>query len=197
MNGLDRLSWLNRALLALIGALLLASGGFGLAARFAALDVLPADAPLVPGVEPPPPWAWWLTAACGVVLGLLAAGWLAAQASRGPRSPTWRSGAVDGRTELAASTAIAPLLAEVGACPGVRAVRGALAGPLESPALALVISTGRGGDPGAIRHELVTRVLPRLRRALDLAELPTTVEFHVGGEPGPRTGALPPPGAGT
>lgn len=203
MSGRDRPSRLNRAVLAVIGLLLLAAGCFGLATRFAVLDVLAPDAPLVPGDAPPPPWVWWATAAGGVLLGLLAVRWLAAQLDRAPKTRTWRfdAGGSDtgGRTELAARTAVAPLLAEAETYPGVHAARGTLAGTRDEPRLALVISTDRDGEPGAIRHALATRGLPRLRQALDLDELPTTVEFRFTDEPGPRTGASPPhqPGAGT
>lgn len=188
MSGRDRPSRLNRAVLAVTGLLLLAACAFGLATRFALLDVLAPDAPLVPGDAPPPTWVWWVTSAGGVVLGLLAFRWLVAQADRAPKTRTWRfdtngdTGA--GRTELATGTAIAPLLAETETYPGVRAARGALAGTRDEPSLALVISTDRDGEPGAIRHALVTRGLPRLRQALDLDELPTTVEFRFTDKPG-------------
>lgn len=191
MSGHDRPSVLNRAVLAATGLLLLVAGGLALATRSAVPAVLPPDAPLVPGDAPPPTWAWWATAAGGVVLGLLAVRWLTAQVRRGPSTRTWRFGSDAGRTELAASTAIAPLLAETETYPGVHAARGALSGPLGAPSLALVVSTGQDGEPGAIRHALVTRGLPRLRQALDLDELPVTVEFRFTGKPGPRTATSP------
>ncbi|GAA3872964.1 hypothetical protein GCM10022243_42630 [Saccharothrix violaceirubra] len=183
-------SGLNRAVLAVTGVLLLAAGGFGLAVRFAVLDVLVPDAPLVPGVAPPPSWVWWAIAVGGTGFGLLAGCLLTAQVCGGPKSRTWRFDADAGRTELAASTALAPLLAETGAYPGVHAVRGTLAGTRDTPRVTLVISTGRDGEPGVIRHALVTGGLPRLRRALDVDELPAAVEFRLTDEPGARTGQV-------
>ncbi|MEV8444081.1 alkaline shock response membrane anchor protein AmaP [Actinosynnema sp. NPDC051121] len=209
MSGRDRPSGLNRAVLALTGLLLLAAGGFALATRFALLDLLAPDAPLVPGDAPPPTWVWWAVAAGAVVLGLLAVRWLAAQADRTPKTRTWRSdtggssdtsgSATGGRTELAAGTAVAPLLAEIETYPGVHAAHGTLAGIRDEPRLALVVTTDQDGEPGAIRHALVTRGLPRLRQALDLDELPTAVEFRFTDKPALRAATSPHhrPGAGT
>ncbi|GAA2660506.1 MULTISPECIES: alkaline shock response membrane anchor protein AmaP [Actinosynnema] len=188
MTGHDRPARLNRAVLAVTGLLLLAAGGFALATRFAVLDVLAPDAPLVPGDALPPPWVWNVIAVAGTALGLLAVRWLVAQVARAPRSSLWRFDTDgSGRTELAASTALAPLLAEAGAYPGVREARGVLTGAGNAPRLELVISTDRDGEPGAIRRALATGGLPRLRRALDLDRLPTTVEFRLTGNPGART----------
>ncbi|MDX3659704.1 hypothetical protein PV646_20585 [Streptomyces sp. ID05-26A] len=191
MKDLERPSGLNRVVLAIIGLVLLVAGGVVLAGTLATLDVLRPDSPLVPGDALPPAWVWYVITAGAVALGLLATRWLVAQADRTPRTGTWRfdTGPGGGRTELAASTAIAPLLAEVETYPGVHAVRGTLAGRPENPALTLVISTTQDGEPSAIRHALVASGLPRLRQALGISELPTTVEFHLTDKPGPRTPA--------
>ncbi|GAA3001125.1 alkaline shock response membrane anchor protein AmaP [Actinokineospora diospyrosa] len=188
MSGHERPSRLNRALLAATGLLLLACAGFALGTRFAVLDVLPPDGHLLPGDPAPPTWVWYATAACGVVLGLLALRWLVAQVIREPKAHQWRFDTDTGRTGLAASTATAPLLAETETYPGVLAARGTLAGTRANPALALVITTEQDAEPGAIRHALAARGVPRLRRALDLEDLPTTVEFRFTGEAGPRLG---------
>ncbi|MGW6443198.1 alkaline shock response membrane anchor protein AmaP [Lentzea sp. NPDC055074] len=191
MSNLERPSGLNRVVLAIIGLVLLVAGGVVVAETVATLNVLSPDAPLVPGDALPPAWVWPVTAVCAVALGLLATRWLVAQADRTPKTGTWRFdvGPGEGRTELAARTAIAPLLAEVETYPGVHAVHGTLAGRRDDPALALVISTTRDGEPGTIRHGLVTNGLPRLRQALGIDRLPTTVEFHLTDKPGPRTPA--------
>ncbi|SDG71139.1 hypothetical protein SAMN05216553_110376 [Lentzea fradiae] len=191
MNGLERPARLNRVVLAVTGLVLLVGGGVVVAETLTTLNLLRPDAPLVPGDALPPTWVWYVAAIGSAALGLLAIRWLVAQADRTPESSTWRYDTEpgSGRTELAASTAITPLLAEIEAYPGVHAVHGTLAGRLDAPALALVISTTRDGEPGAIRHALVSEGLPRLRRALAIDELPTTVEFRLTDARGPRTPA--------
>ncbi|PPK65103.1 hypothetical protein CLV40_116146 [Actinokineospora auranticolor] len=191
MSGHERPSRLNRALLAATGLLLLAAGGFALATRFAVLDVLPPEGHLVPGSATAPTWVWYTTAACGVVLGLLAIRWLVAQVIRKPKTHTWRFDTDTGRTDLSASTAVGPLLAEAETYPGVHTARGTLAGTRDNPTLVLVISTEQDAEPAAIRRALATRGVPRLCRVLDLGDLPTTVEFRFTDEPAARFAASP------
>ncbi|GLW89679.1 alkaline shock response membrane anchor protein AmaP [Actinokineospora globicatena] len=194
MSDHERPSRLNRVLLATTGVVLLAGGGFALATRFGVLEVLGPDDHLVVGYTPPPMWVWYATAACAIVLGLLAVRWLVAQVIRKPKTHPWRFDTDGGRTELAASAATTPLLAETETYPGVLAARGTLAGTRDNPVLALVISTEHDAEPHAIRHALAKRGVPRLRQALDLDTLPTTVEFHFTDKAGPRT-ATPDPDA--
>ncbi|MEU0535774.1 alkaline shock response membrane anchor protein AmaP [Amycolatopsis tolypomycina] len=180
MTSLNRPARLNRALLALVGLVLLAAGGFAVATHFGAVRVLAPDSPLVPGTATPPTWTLYVTAAVAVVLGLLLLRWLLAQLARKPKSHTWRfeSDPHTGRTELAASTAIQPFTAEVATYPGVHAAHATLAGTRENPAVALVLSAEQDGDVAAIRDRIETEALPRLRTALDLDALPSTVEFR-------------------
>ncbi|WP_431875893.1 alkaline shock response membrane anchor protein AmaP [Amycolatopsis sacchari] len=180
MPSLNRPARLNRTLLTLSGLVLLAAGGFALATHFRLLTVLDPDAPLVPGTALPPSWGLYVTAAAGIVVALLALRWLLAQLATTPKHTTWRfeQDPDTGRTELAANTAIAPLLAEIQTYPGVAAARGTLAGQQDAPTLALVITADQDGDPAAIRRQLDTVGVPRLREALDLHTLSTTVEFR-------------------
>ncbi|UQS23664.1 hypothetical protein L1857_12925 [Amycolatopsis thermalba] len=180
MTSLNRPARLNRTLLALCGLVLLAAGAFTLGTHFRLLTVLAPDSPLVPGTASPPTWALYAAAAAGIVVALLALRWLLAQLAHRPKTTTWRfeQNPDTGRTELGASTAIAPLLAEVETYPGVHSARGTLAGQQDNPTLALVVTVEQDGDPTHIRHRLDTDGLPRLRQALDLEALPTTVEFR-------------------
>jgi hypothetical protein len=180
MTGHNRPARLNRTLLGLLGLVLLAAGGFAVATHFGKLTVLPPDSPLVPGTGNPPIWALYVAAAAAVIVGLLLLRWLIAQLTRKPKTRTWRfeSDPDTGRTELAASTAIAPFVDEVKTYPGVHAAHATLAGSRDDPAVALVISAEQDGDLTAIRHRLDNEGLPRLREALDLDELPVAVEFR-------------------
>jgi hypothetical protein len=180
MSSLNRPVRLNRALLALIGLLLIAAGGFAGALHFGKLAVLAPEAPLVPGTALPPTWAWYTAAAVVVLLGLLLLRWLAAQLTRKPKTHTWHF-ATDpdrGRTELSPGTAIEPFLTEVRTYPGVHTAHATLAGTRENPALVLILSAEQDGDLTAIRHRLDTHGLPRLRQAIDLGTLPVTIEFR-------------------
>ncbi|WP_410574788.1 alkaline shock response membrane anchor protein AmaP [Amycolatopsis sp. cmx-4-61] len=187
MSGLNRPARLNRTLLGLVGLVLLATGGFAVATHFGKLTVLDPGAPLVPGTATPPTWAWYVVAAVALVVGLLLLRWLAAQLTRKPKTHTWRfeTDPGRGRTELAASAAVAPFLAEVEAYPGVHTAHATLAGTHDAPVLALVLNAEQDGDPTEIRNRLDAHGLPRLRQALDLDALPVTVEFRFT----PRTGA--------
>lgn len=172
------MSSLNRTLLALIGLLLVAAGGVTGAAHFGKLSGVEPGTSLVPGTAPPPSWVWYLVAAAAVLLGLLLLRWLAAQLTRKPKTHLWHYTADSGRTELSPGTAIEPFLTEVRSYPGVHTAHATLAGTRDDPALALVLSADQDGDLTAIRRQLDTHGLPRLREAIDLDTLPVTIEFR-------------------
>ncbi|MEU2159501.1 hypothetical protein [Streptomyces sp. NPDC019208] len=188
MTSLNRPARLNRALLAVFGVVLLAAGLFAVAAHFSRLTFLDGGAPLIGDAAAPPTWVLWVTAAAAIVLGLLALRWLAAQVARRPKAHTWHleKNPEQGSTRLAANAATVPFLSEVTTYPGVRDARATLAGSHENPMLALVITTDQDGDPAAINHRLTTHGLPRLRQALDLGNLPLTVEYRLTTHTGAR-----------
>jgi hypothetical protein len=176
----NRVGALNRTVLGLIGLLLLAAGALVVCAGFGVLPWPRADTGLVAGTGLPPTWVWSVVAAAAVVVGLLALGWLAAQVPRGPRSRAWPVGSWSehGRTHLTTATALAPLLEELRAFPGVRSAGGELRGDPPGVLLVLALVVERTCDPGEIRGMLVSRALPRLRGALELEDLPTAVELR-------------------
>lgn len=180
MSSLNRPARLNRTLLGLIGLLLLGAGGFALATHFGTLTLVDPGAALAPGTGLPATWVWYVVAAAAILLGLLVLRWLAAQLARKPQTHTWRfdTDPALGRTELAPAAAVAPFLAEVETYPGVHAADATLAGTSDNPALALVLGVEQEGDVTAIRAQLDTHGLPRLRQALDLDVLPVTIEFR-------------------
>jgi hypothetical protein len=93
----NRPAGLNRALLTLIGLILLLGGLFVL---FTGLGVLPGrvgpmtlpdrSATLLPTTPSLPSWAVWPALLAGVTVALLCLRWLAAQLSRRPATRTWR-----------------------------------------------------------------------------------------------------------
>lgn len=173
---------MNRVLLAFLGLLLLAGGAFAVATHYGVLTVADRGTRLAPGTALPPTWVLYVTAAAGVVVALLALRWLLSQVTPA-RTPTWRL-APD--TELATSVATAPFVAEVTDCPGVHAARAALTGPPGTPRLAVVVHLDQEATVPAVRDHLTTYALPRLRQALDLDALPTSVEFRFTTKPGAR-----------
>lgn len=186
MTDLNRPARLNRTVLALLGLLLLAAGGFAVATHFGRLHVVDPAATLVPGTAAPPTWVWYVTAAAAVLLGLLALRWILAQLTRRPPTRTWRFD-IDparGRTELAADTAVAPFTEELRAHPGVHQARVTLAGTREAPTLALAVTLAHDGDPQEVREHLALDALPRLRQALDLEALSVSVEFRFAADTG-------------
>jgi hypothetical protein len=184
----NRPARLNRVILALIGVVLLTVGAFAVATHLGELSIVDRGATLVPGTALPPTWAWYATAGGGLVVGLLALRWLAAQLVRAPRAEVWRfeEDPDHGRTSMSSTTAVAPFLTDIGAYPGVQAAHGTLTGALTHPTLVLVVGVEQDGDLTAIRERVTTHGLPRLCQALDLDEIPTSIEFRFTGKQGAR-----------
>jgi hypothetical protein len=188
MTGLNRPARLNRGGLAVAGVVLVAAGGFAVATYLGMLTIVDPHSALVVGTEAPPTWVLYVMVAVAIIAGMLMVRWLLAQLVHKPKTHTWRleQDSDRGRTELAASTATAPLVGELTTYTGVDAVHATLAGTREAPALALVINLEQDGDVTAIRERIETHGLPRLRQALDLDNLPVTVEFRVTTKTGAR-----------
>ncbi|GAA3524585.1 hypothetical protein GCM10022222_03930 [Amycolatopsis ultiminotia] len=189
MTSLNRPARLNRGLLAVLGVLLVAAGVLAFATHSRWLTLLDPASPLVPGTALPPTWVLYVVAVVAVVLGLLCLRWLLAQFARRPKTQTWHyeTDPALGHTELAADAAVAPFTEELRATEGVHAAHATLAGPRTSPALALVVTVDQDGDPRRIRERLTEESLPRLRQALDLDDLPATIEFRFSTARGART----------
>ena len=77
-------------------------------------------------------------------------------------------------------------MTEVESYTGVHSARATLAGTSDHPALAMVVTIEQDGDLTAIRDRVDTEAVPRLRQALDLDALPTTVEFRFSTKTGAR-----------
>ncbi|HEY3464854.1 MAG TPA: alkaline shock response membrane anchor protein AmaP [Amycolatopsis sp.] len=178
---MNRPAALNRTLLALIGLLLLAAGGFALATHFGKLRLLDPAAPLVPGAVPPPTWVFWVAIAASVVLGLLCLRWLAAQAFRRPKTVAWRTDHADGSLVLDSTAVAAPIAADIDGYDGVRAAKAWLSGPREAPELALVVTADRDVRPRIAEH-----ALPRLKQALEVDDLPVRLELRLTTKSGGR-----------
>ncbi|HEY3879093.1 MAG TPA: hypothetical protein VGM12_10890 [Trebonia sp.] len=171
----NRPARLNRVVLLVTGLILLAAGAFELGTRYGLLHLVPRHQALTFLDGPFPRWAAYVTLAAAIVAGLAALRWLAAQASRRPRTGSWRLSAEPGRgaTVLHADSAAQPLAADIETYDGVRAAAAWLTGPRHHPALYLHVRTEYDADLTALRQQIAGHALPRLRRALELDELPS------------------------
>ncbi|RJQ66980.1 alkaline shock response membrane anchor protein AmaP [Pseudonocardiaceae bacterium YIM PH 21723] len=181
-TALNRPARLNRSLLALLAILLGGAAAFLVLAARGRIPNLDARAPLVPGQDLPPQWVLIVAVAAAIVVGLLCLRWLAAQLIPHAKPVTARwaiHNDTGGHTQLDTSGAAAPLAEEVAELPGVTGASATLGGRRSAPVLSLVIDTEPDADISSIRREIGSRLLPRLRGAVDLDELPTAIEFRV------------------
>lgn len=188
MASLNRPARLNRSLLGFFGVVLIAAGAFAITTSYGWLHLIDRDRTLVPGTRLPPAWVLYVVIVVAVVLGVLCLGWLSAQALRRPKTTTWRweSVAAEGTTRLAGSLATGPFAEEVALYPGVESADATLTGTQDSPALTVTVTAGPEADLNVLRRRIAEDAVVRLCQALDLAELPTVVEFRFADQPGTR-----------
>jgi hypothetical protein len=181
MSNLNRPARLNRGLLILIGLVLIAAGAFTLGTGLGVLHLQRPASALIPTTAPPQPWVPYAVTALAILLGLLCLRWLTAQTMQRPKTGTWRwaRDPDHGVTHLAADTATVPLLTDLHAYPGVTAATAWLSGNRHTPRLHLAITTEPDADLAALRHQIAEHALVRLRHALELSDLPTTIQFHL------------------
>lgn len=177
---MNRPARLNRTLLAVLGVVLLAVGGFGLAAGLGFVPGADPTVPLLPAGITFPPWVPWVAAAVAVVVGLACLRWLLAQTMRRARTGTWSLHSGDtGSTRVDADVAAHAVEADIEAYPGVRSVTATLAGHRSAPSLQLEITTEEHTPVGALRDRIGLHALPRLRQSMELDEIPTELLLHV------------------
>lgn len=180
MNELNRPARLNRAVLAFAGLLLLAIGGYVIAANRDRLGWIDSGAPLVPGTGAPPSWVLVVIVAGAVVLGLLCVRWLLAQIFRLPRAVEWELATEGsaGATLLPSSIAAEAVSADIERYTQVRSASAVLTGPARSPDLHLIITAEPGADLTALRRRVLAEAVPRLRAALEVEIVPLSMELR-------------------
>lgn len=175
-----RVNGLNRSLLTLLGVLLLAAGGLGLAYSFGAFG--DGRHPLVPegmrGFAADQPWFWWAVAGACLLIALLGLVWLLAQLR------TDRVGELDlttddrdGLTTLhggaltdAVETETQQLRGVVGASAHLRDRRGRR--------LLLGVDLAEYADIAEVRSAVEDRVITHARQAVDDPDLLVDVELR-------------------
>ncbi|WP_067689965.1 hypothetical protein [Nocardia jejuensis] len=180
-RSLDRPARMNRALLAMIGLLLLAAGGYAVAAYGGHLSWVDPDDSLMPDTSAPPRWVLVALVIGAIVIGLLCLRWIAAQLHRLPRPVTWDltvPGAAGGTT-LSSSVAADALAADLESYTEIRAVAANLSGPERAPELHLIVTAHPGTDITALRRRILGEGVARLRQALEVAVIPVSMEFRL------------------
>ena len=178
----SRVNGVNRAVLGLLGLVLLAAGALGLAVGFGAFGSGPR--PLLPqpvrDFAKDQPWFWWAVAALCLVLALLGLRWFLAQLT------TDRVGRLDlttddrdGRTIVHSSALTDAVEAEVG---NLRGVAGASAHLLERGGhrLVLTVDLAEYADIAEVRRTLEDRVVAHARQAIDDPDLLVDIELRPG-----------------
>jgi hypothetical protein len=175
-----RVDGVNRALLTLLGLVLLAAGALGLAWSFNAFGH--GRHPLLPlGMRDfarHQHWFWWAVAAACLIVALLALRWLLAQLH------TDRVGRLDlttddrdGLTTVSASALTDAVETET---EGLRGVTGASAQLLDQRGrrLTLAVDLADYADIAEVRQTLEDRVIAHARQAIDDSALPVDVELR-------------------
>ncbi|MCO7218360.1 alkaline shock response membrane anchor protein AmaP [Klenkia sp. PcliD-1-E] len=179
----------NRLLLVLAGVLLLTAGLLTLALGTGLLNPPAQDQAVLNHVADTwltsHSWVWWPIAAGGVLLMVLCAWWLLAQA-RSNRVSTLRIGerTGQGRTTIAASALTDAIEADVETYRGVTRARAHLSGTISAPTLTLTVALDGRVDVDQVQQQVSEQALTHARTALGVASLPTRLELTV-----PRTTA--------
>ena len=190
MTQLDRV---NRTVVTIIGALLLAVGAYGLLRGAGAFgDRRAADPLRTPGIAEfmadNDRWFWAVVAGVALLVALLAAAWLRAQLTPSPslgHLPV-ATGDGPGRTTLDTSAVNAAVTRDVEADPDVNSARVRVVPVGDAMGLDVRAVVADHGDVHAVRRRIETVVLERARAALGRPDLTATLRLRLG-DPGART----------
>ncbi|MWA03967.1 alkaline shock response membrane anchor protein AmaP [Actinomadura sp. LD22] len=175
---------LNRTGLVLVGALMVAAGGAGLARGAGAFGGDRAGGLVFSGTvrryAADHGWFWPAVAAAVIVLALLGLAWLLAQGRTG-RLPglAVEPDPSGGRTRVSAKAVTDALEAEVAEYPGVRTARARLIGSSRRPELRLNVTYLRRADPAELRRRIEDEGMPRLATALGRPSIPAVVRLRL------------------
>lgn len=174
----------NRALLTLLGLLLLAAGVAGILAGAGVLGDqvdnrhLLAN-PVAHYIGDNGAWFWPIAALAAAILALLALRWLVAVLRPEPRTGDIHIAAAPatGRTTLDSGALRDALTAEIETYRGVDNARIHVLGTPDAPRLTVTVRATNDSDLVALRRRLETQALQHARQALDSPELP--IRLHL------------------
>lgn len=179
-----RVDGANRALLTLLGLLLLAAGVSGLALSLGGFGAQRASAPIVPtqlrSFADDTWWFWWVVAAGCLLLALMGLRWLIAQlqtdrVSRLDLTTDER----DGVTTVHAGAVTHAVESEARTIRGVTDASAHLRGQTRHR-LHLAMDLSDYADIAAVRNQVQDTLVPHLRQALGDPDLPVQVELRPG-----------------
>jgi hypothetical protein len=185
VNNLDRL---NRVVVSVLGAVLIAAGVYGLLRSFNWQDVLGRGAEddplLLDGVRnafADNDWLWWLVALGALAVAWVGWKWLRLQLLPTPSLTTMHLPTVDrSRTELSAAAVAAAVERDLEADPDITSARVRVVGTDEAPELDLRVGASDRAAAPVVRSRIETTVLPRARAALERDDLTATVRIRLG-----------------
>ncbi|MEO3828276.1 alkaline shock response membrane anchor protein AmaP [Actinomadura sp. B10D3] len=172
----------NRTGLLLLGIVLAAAGGGGLARGLGAFGDARASAPVLGEARRfsnEHGWFWPAVAAAAVVMVLLGVAWLLQHVRSGRlRGLALEPDVEAGTTRVEARAIAGALEAEIGEYPGVHKVRAGLIGSSKRSELHLNIAYGQDADPAELRRRIQDEAIPRLCTALERGSIPTVVRLR-------------------
>lgn len=173
----------NRVVLGLLGLLLLAAGGGGLALGLGAFGSARAGRPVISSDVTDAAdnrWFWLLVALGAAIVTVLAVLWLLAQ-TRTARVRTFNMepDRSRGRTLLHTGAVTDAVAEEVGGYRGVSRAHASMRGSAGAPELLLRTSLDGRTSARGVAERVVTETAPRTRQALDVTELPVRLEMRL------------------
>lgn len=174
----------NRIVLAVLGLLLLAAGGLGLAlsvgtfgAWRATYPVLPEEVRTFPDERP---WFWWAVAGALLLIAVLALLWLLTQLKTDRTTRLDRTtDARDGYTTLHAGALTKAVEDDASGIPGVTKAS-AHVHDHRRQELSLRVDLADSADIGAVRARLENAVVAHLREGVSDSNFPVSIELRPG-----------------
>ena len=186
----SRANAINRVVLTVLGLVLLAAGGLGLALSVGAFGARRATYPVLPqAVSTFPdgrPWFWWAVAGALLVTAVLALLWLLTQLKTDRTSRLDRTtDARDGLTTLHAGALTSAVEDEA---LGIRGVTSASAHVREhrGPHVYLSVELADSADIGEVRDRLEQDLVTHLRQGVGDPSFPVTIELRPGSSSTPQ-----------
>jgi hypothetical protein len=185
-----RANVVNRVVLTVLGLLLLAAGGLGLALSVGAFGESRADDPVLPeDVRTFPdgrPWFWWAVAGVLLLIAVLALLWLLTQlkTDRTTRLDL-TTNARDGYTALHASALTNAVEDEALGIPGVTSVS-AIVREHRGKHLFLRVDLADSADIDGVRTRLENEVVAHLREGVGDTRFPVSIELRPGASKTPQ-----------
>lgn len=176
----------DRFLVALVGLVTLAAGGYGMARNLGAFGVAESDevllgAPLRRVMADNAGWGGGIATFVALAMAWLGWRWLRRQllgSSSTIRRVRVAAGA-DGHTSVEARALVEAVVRDVETGPHVRGARARLAGPEATFVLDLVVDLAAAADPQAVRRHVEDHAVPRARAALEREDLTSTVRLRL------------------